>query len=178
MTTVRMACRLPAGRDDRGLQPLAGNALLAQALLKTLEDDLRTSRGVTYGVTVEATRFLDEANALLVQLRLDPRDHQQAARHLLERLADLDGLLWSERDLDLARWHVAKERLGTALDSVSVSEWLASVGASGVPLQSVFPGALAVAPAHVVDDAWAACLDTLSIELEGERSSLQALLSK
>jgi hypothetical protein len=151
---------------------------LAQALETTLDDDLRQSRGVTYGVSVDTTRFLTEDNALTVQVRLDPRDRQQAARLLLERLASLDGLLWSERDVDRARWHVAKERLGTTLDSEAVAAWLASVGAAGVPVQAVFPKALASAPVHVVDDAWAACVETLAVELEGERSSLEALLKK
>jgi predicted Zn-dependent peptidase len=178
VTTVRMACRLPPGLDAKGLDPLAGNVLLAQALETTLDDDLRQSRGVTYGVSVDTTRFLTEDNALTVQVRLDPRDRQQAARLLLERLASLDGLLWSERDVDRARWHVAKERLGTTLDSEAVAAWLASVGAAGVPVQAVFPKALASAPVHVVDDAWAACVETLAVELEGERSSLEALLKK
>jgi len=173
-TTVRLACRLPPQRtaEERG-----GAVLLKHALWAWFEDELRRELGVTYGVRAAVTRFAWEDNVLSLELSLNPAGKQAALRRFLEKLNERDGAVWEEQLVDVARWHAAKELLADGLRSTSVAARLASDGAAGVPFEAlVGPPGFAAVPLHAVDDAWAACSDSLALEVEGERSSIEAAL--
>lgn len=173
-TTVRLACRLPPQKTaaERG-----GAVLLKHALAAWFEDELRQQLGVTYGVRASVTRWAWEDNVLTLDLTLSPAGKQAALRRFLEKLNERDGALWEEQLVDVARWHAAKEALADGLRSTAVASGLARAGAAGVPFEAlVAPPSLAEVPLRAVDDAWEACADSLALELEGERSSIDAAL--
>lgn len=174
VTQVRFVCRVPSG----AAADLGGVALLEHALVSHFEDALRRELGLTYLVDASTTRYRHEDNLLRLSMTLNPANHQAALTRFLAMLQDLDGAVWDEQQVNVARWHVAKEAIGTRLTSASVAFDLAEAGASGLPLDDALaqPWKLSQAPLASVDDAWAACNDTWVMEVEGERSSIEAAL--
>jgi secreted Zn-dependent insulinase-like peptidase len=177
VTEVRLACRLPPVTSP---EQHGGIALLERALGLYFGDDLRIARGLTYGVSSSATAFKNEDNLLVVRATLDPRGKQAAPERFIQRLDELDGAVWDERIVDVARWRVAKGFMGTVATSPSVSRLLAGEIAGGASFEDTLalPLRLSSTPLKYVDEAWAACSDTLAIELEGERSSIEAVLKR
>lgn len=171
---VRLSCRVPAGDTEAG----PGVPVLEQALEDTLGGELRHSLGLTYGVRVGSTRWMHEDNLLSLSAVLNPANRQAAVRRFLELLRELESSSWDEGRLGLARWHVAKERLGTGLESVSVTTRLALAGASGLPAADLSTVSLraARAPLAAVQQAWEACRSSAVVEIEGELSSLEEAL--
>lgn len=174
VTQVRLVCRVPSG----AAADLGGVALLEHALVSHFEDSLRRELGLTYAVQASTTRYRHEDNLLRLSMTLNPGNHQAALTRFLAMLQELDGAVWDEQQVNVARWHVAKEAIGTRLTSGAVAFDLAEAGASGLTLEDALaqPWRLSQAPLHFVDDAWAACNDTWVMEVEGERSSLEAAL--
>lgn len=174
VTQVRFVCRVPSG----AAADLGGVALLEHALVSHFEDSLRRELGLTYLVDASTTRYRHEDNLLRLSMTLNPANHQDALKRFLAMLQDLDGAVWDEQQVNVARWHVAKEAIGTRLTSGSVAFDLAEAGASGLPLEQALsqPWVLSQAPLPAVDDAWSACNDTWVMEVEGERSSIETAL--
>lgn len=174
-TTLRLACRLPAAKTAR---EEGANALLAEALSATFERDLRFGRGVTYGVHFTSTTFHREDNVLMLELSLEASHRQAALKRFVQKLSELDGTLWNESDLEVARWHVAKAHLG---DSLSSAQLVARLAARAIAEGDTFkadapPTSLWNTPLSAVDDSWSTCTDSLAFEIEGERSSIEAAL--
>lgn len=174
VTEVRFVCRVPSGASA----DVGGVALLEHALVAHFEGALRRDMGLAYAVRASSTRWRHEDNVLSLSVTLNPANKQAALRKLLAMLTELDGAVWDEQQVNVARWHVAKEHIGTGLTSSAVAFDLARWLASGVALDEALarPARLAKAPLPAVDDAWAACNDTFVLEVEGERSSLEAAL--
>lgn len=176
VTRVRFACRVPGGQPS----DVGGVALLEDALADFFEDELRRELGLTYGVVVSATRWTHEDNMLSLSVVLNPANKQTALRRFLKKLQDLDGAVWDEQQVDVARWHVAKGLVGSRLTSSAVAFDLAAAGASGLSREVMLakPRTYAKAPLRAVDDAWALCNDTWFLEVEGERSSIETALKE
>ncbi len=174
-TRVRFACRLPAGGTP---DALGGVALLEYALGAWFEDDLRRELGLTYGVSVWTSRHVHEENLLSLTVTLVSANGQAALRRFLTKLNDLDGAVWEEPRVDVARWRLARERLATGQRSSDLAAELAAMGAAGFGSEVVldWPRVLARAPLRAVDDAWMSCNDTWAMEIEGERTSIEAAL--
>lgn len=175
LTRVRFVCRLPPAPtvESRGAQ-----LLLTAALEQTFENELRETRGLAYGVRVLASEFRTEDNLLAFNARLDPRGGQQALAQFLKRLDELDGAVWDEQQVDLARWRVARNYISSGGTSEDVTTSLAVELVQGTPYEQavVMPRQLATVSLKWVDEMWAACADTLVLELEGDRRSIERVL--
>ena len=154
--------------------------LLGEALAMVFEDDLRRARGLTYGVSAEVTDFALEDNLLLLTTNLDARNKQQGLADFFTRLDSLDGALWEDQVVDLARWRLAKRNLGSLLTSRVLARSLAREMARGSTLQAAagLPRTLASVPLKWVDEAWAACSDMLAVQVVGQRSTIDPVLSR
>lgn len=177
VTEVRLACRLPPVTSP---EQHGGIALLERALALYFGDDLRIARGLTYGVSSTATAYRNEDNLLVLVATLDPRGKQAALERFVQRLDELDGAVWDEQIVDVARWRVAKGFMGTVATSPSVSRLLAGEMARGATFEDTLaiPLRLSSTALKYVDEAWSACSDTLALEIEGERSSIEAVLKR
>lgn len=175
ITEVRLMCRLPPAKD---IEQRGGHALLEHALELYFGDELRLARGLTYGVRAEATDYRNEDNALFLTATLDSRADQEALSLFMERLRELDGAVWSEQLVDVARWRVAKRYMGTVATSPSIARLFAQELASGASFEDTLalPLKLSSTPLKYVDEAWAACSDTLALEVEGETISIRDVL--
>lgn len=177
VTQVRLMCRLPPAVT---LEQRGAVALLERALALYFEDDLRQLRGLTYGVATSATGFRNEDNLLWLSATLDPRGKQAALERFVQRLDELEGSVWDEQLVDVARWRVAKGFVGSVATSPAVSRLLAGELATGASWDDTLalPSRLATTPLRWVDEVWAACADSLALEVEGERSSIEAVLKR
>ncbi|MDP1830138.1 MAG: insulinase family protein [Archangium sp.] len=175
LTRVRFVCRLPPAPtvESRG-----AHRLLGAALEQTFEHELRDTLGLASGVWVDVSDLRTEDNLLAFNTRLDPRGGQQALAQFLERLDALDGAVWDEQQVDLARWRVARDSISSGGTSEAVTTRLAVELVHGAPYERavVMSRLLATVPLKWVDEAWAACTDTLVLELEGDRRSIERVL--
>jgi predicted Zn-dependent peptidase len=175
ITEVRLMCRLPPART---IEQRGGQALLEYALELYFGDELRLARGLTYGVSTRVTDYRNEDNSLLLHATLDARADQEALSLFMERLHELEGAVWNEQVVDVARWRVAKRYMGTVATSPSIARLFAQEVASGASFEDTLalPLKLASTPLKYVDEAWAACSDTLALEVEGETFSIRDVL--
>jgi zinc protease len=175
LTRVRFACRLPPAAT---VEMRGANMLLAEALELTFENELRKDRGLTYGVGASATAARNEDNVLSFSATLDPRGGQAALVQFFRKFDELDGAVWDEGQVDLARWRTARKNIASGGTSLDVTERLAYELALGAAYEQAVavPRQLAAAPLKWVDEAWAACSDSLALEVEGDRRSIERVL--
>lgn len=175
-TTVRFACRLPEANSNavRG-----GQQLLAHALGLSFEDELRRERGMTYGVDTDVTSWAQEPNLLTVTAKLDARGRQRALGAFLAKLDELEGAVWEEPVVDLARWRLSRSTLSSDLTSSEVSWALAGEMATGRTLDEAkqLTRDLAFTPLKWVDEAWQSCADSYQLELQGHAPTINAVLA-
>ncbi len=176
ITELRLMCRLPPAKT---LEQRGGLALLEEALALSFEDDLRRARGLTYGVNVNSTDYRNEDNVLLLRATLDARADQEALSLFMDRLHELEGAVWDEQLVDLARWRVAKRYMGSVATSPSVSRLFVGELTSGASFEETLtlPLRLSSTPLKYVDEAWAACSDTMAMQLEGDIAGIWKVLS-
>lgn len=174
-TEVMLTCRVAAAAtvEQRGALEV-----LADALEQTFEDELRRSRGLTYGVSASHSDFRSEDNVLELVVQLDPRDRQRGLTTFFETLDSLDGALWSEEQIGPARWRVAKSFLGTWTTSQQISALLGIELAHGGSWDGLnqLAAKMANAPLAAVDDAWVSCTDTMVLRIEGNQASIDGVL--